>query len=103
MLHFSAAYFGCVRGVRLQCLRATACYNYADNFLHLCTETHESHTCLTLAKNSSIMEKLYLMVALKSNNHCISAFCNLVGRTYPMVTLKLFYYGETLPDGCTKI
>ena len=19
-------------------------YNYADNFLHLCTETHESHT-----------------------------------------------------------
>ena len=34
------------------------------------------------------MEKLYLMVALKSNNHCISAFCNLVGRTYPMVTLK---------------
>ena len=42
-------------------------YNYADNFLHLCTETHESHTCLTLAKNSSIMEKLYLMVTLNNN------------------------------------
>ena len=48
------------------------CYNYADNFLHLCAETHESHTCLTLAKNSSIIEKLYMMVALKSTNcHCI--------------------------------
>ena len=34
------------------------CYNDADNFLHLCTETHESHTFLTQAKNSSIMEKL---------------------------------------------
>ena len=33
------------------------CYNYADNFLHLCIETYESQTCLTLAKNSSIMEK----------------------------------------------
>ena len=50
MLHHLAAYFG----------------YYADNFLHLCTETHESHTCLTLAKNSSIMENLFLMVALKS-------------------------------------
>ena len=57
MLHYSVAYFGYMRGVRLQCLRATACYNYADNFLHLCTETHESHTCLTLAKNSSVMEE----------------------------------------------
>ena len=26
------------------------CYNYADNFLHLCIETYESQTCLTLAK-----------------------------------------------------
>ena len=26
------------------------CYNYADNFLLLCIETHESQTCLTLAK-----------------------------------------------------
>ena len=26
------------------------CDNYTDNFLHL--ETHESQTCLTLAKNS---------------------------------------------------
>ena len=25
--------------------------------LHLCIEIHESQTCLTLAKNSSIMEK----------------------------------------------
>ena len=25
--------------------------------LHLCVETHESQACLTLAKNSSIMEK----------------------------------------------
>ena len=25
--------------------------------LHLCIETHESQTCLTLAKNCSIMEK----------------------------------------------
>ena len=33
------------------------CYNYADNFLHLCIETYESQTCLTLAKNSSVMEK----------------------------------------------
>ena len=33
------------------------CYNCADYFLHLCTETHESHTCLTLTKNFSIMEK----------------------------------------------
>ena len=33
------------------------CYNSADNFLHLCIETYESQTCLTLAKNSSIMEK----------------------------------------------
>ena len=50
------------------------CYNYADNFLHLCTETHESHTCLTLAKNSSIMEKLFLMIALKSTTlHLLSA------------------------------
>ena len=31
------------------------CYNQADNFLHLCTETHESHTCLTLANNSPII------------------------------------------------
>ena len=64
------------------------CYNYADNFLHLCIETRESHTCLTPAKNSSIMKKLYLKVTLKSNNHWISALCNLVGRTYLMVTLK---------------
>ena len=49
------------------------CYNYADNFLHLCTETHESHTCLTLAKNSSIMKNLFLMVALKSTRlHLLS-------------------------------
>ena len=34
------------------------CYNYADNLLHLCIETPESQTCLTLEKNSSIMEKL---------------------------------------------
>ena len=34
------------------------CYNYADNVLHLCIETHESQTCLTLAKSSCIMEKL---------------------------------------------
>ena len=60
----------------------------SDNFLHLCTERHESHTCLTLANNSPIMEKRYLMVTPKSNNHCISALCNLVGRTYLMVTLK---------------
>ena len=33
------------------------CYIYADNFLHLCIETYESQTCLTQAKNSSIMEK----------------------------------------------
>ena len=26
--------------------------------LHLCIETHESQTCLTLAKNSSFMETL---------------------------------------------
>ena len=32
--------------------------NYADDFLHLCIETHESQTCLTLAKNSSVMEKI---------------------------------------------
>ena len=38
--------------------------NYVDNLaiisctaLHLCIKTHESQTCLTLAKNSSIMEK----------------------------------------------
>ena len=42
------------------------CYNRADNFFHLCIETHESHTCLTLAKNPPIVEKLFLMVALKS-------------------------------------
>ena len=41
------------------------CYNYADNFLHLCNETCETHTCLP--------------------------------------SRKLFYYGETLPDGYTKI
>ena len=35
------------------------CYNYADNFLHLCIETYESQMCLTLAKNSSIMEKFF--------------------------------------------
>ena len=64
------------------------CYNCADYFLHLCTETHESHTCLTLTKNFSIMEKLYLMVALKSTNcHCIFSL-HIVGRTYLMVTLK---------------
>ena len=33
-------------------------YNYTDNFLHFCIETHESQTCLTQAKTSSIMEKL---------------------------------------------
>ena len=27
--------------------------------LHLCIETHESQTCLTLAKNSPIMEKFF--------------------------------------------
>ena len=49
------------------------CYNYADNFLHLCAETHESYNCLTLAKNFPIMEKLFLMVALKSNTlHLLS-------------------------------
>ena len=34
--------------------------NYVDNFLqalHLCIETHESQTFLTLAKQSSITEK----------------------------------------------
>ena len=30
------------------------------------------------------------MFTLKSNNHCISALCNLVGRTYLMVTLKAY-------------
>ena len=57
------------------------CYNYANNFLHLCTERHESHTCLTLAKNSPIMEKLFLMVALKSITNTAFALCNLVGIT----------------------
>ena len=42
------------------------CYNYADNFLHLCTETHESHTCLTPAENSNLVGRTYLMVTLKS-------------------------------------
>ena len=32
--------------------------------------------------------RTYLMFTLISNNHCISALCNLVGRTYLMVTLK---------------
>ena len=46
----------------------------ADNFLHLSTETHESHTCLTLAKNPPIIEKLFPMVALKSTTlHLLSA------------------------------
>ena len=36
----------------------SVCYYYTDNFLHFCIETHESQTCLTLAKTSSIMEKL---------------------------------------------
>ena len=50
------------------------CYNQADNFLHLCIERHESHTCLTLAKNSPIMDKRFLMVALKSTTlHLLSA------------------------------
>ena len=50
------------------------CYNQADDFLHFCTETHGSRTCLTLAKNSPIMEKLFLMVALKSTTlHLLSA------------------------------
>ena len=49
------------------------CYNSADIYLHLCTETHESHTSLTLAKNCPIMEKLFLMVALKSTTlHLLS-------------------------------
>ena len=30
----------------------------SHNFLHICTETQESKTCFTIAKNSSIMEKL---------------------------------------------
>ena len=51
------------------------CYNYPDNlfgnFLYLCTETPESHTCLKLAKTSSIMENLFLMDTLKSTRlHC---------------------------------
>ena len=46
MLHF-LAYSGYVRKIRWQCLCAI---NYTGNFLHL--ETHESQTCLTLAKNS---------------------------------------------------
>ena len=31
-------------------------YNYTDNFLHFCIETHESQTYLTRAKTSSIMD-----------------------------------------------
>ena len=33
--------------------------------LHLCIETHESQTCLTLAKNSIIMEKFLMSFGAK--------------------------------------
>ena len=78
------------------------CYNYADNFLRLCTETDESHTCLTLAKNSAIMEKLFPMIALKSTTvtlHLLSAL-QLRGNNL-MVTLKS--NNQNIPDGYTKI
>ena len=42
--------------------------------------------CISALRN--LVGRTYLMVTLKSNNHCISALCNLVGRTYLMVTLK---------------
>ena len=33
--------------------------------LHLCIETHKSQTCLTLAKNSSIMETFLMSFGAK--------------------------------------
>ena len=43
--------------------------NYVDNFLHsfapLYNEAHESQTCLTLAKNSSILEKFLMSFGAK--------------------------------------
>ena len=33
--------------------------------LHLCIEAHESQTCLTLAKDNSIMEKLLMSFGAK--------------------------------------
>ena len=88
MLYYLAAYPGYVRGVRWQRLCILQLYLIISCTFVLIDETHESHTCLTLAKNPSIMEKLYLMVALRSNNcHCI---CSLQprGQNNLMVTLK---------------
>ena len=52
------AYSGYVRGVRSQCLRCMIMLIISCTALHLCIETHERQTCLTLAKNPSIIEKL---------------------------------------------
>ena len=36
--------------------------------LHLCIEAHETQTCLTLAKDSSIMEKLLMSLGAFREN-----------------------------------
>ena len=131
MLYYLAAYSGYVRGVRWQRLCATI---IPDNFLHLCTDRwnswkpylfnpskklsycgetfpngctkiyysafcslqpHGNNLMFTVKSNNhcisalrNLVGRTYLMVTLKSNNYCISALCNLVGRTYLMVTLN---------------
>ena len=40
--------------------------------LHLCIEIHESQTCLTLAKNSSIMEKFLSKRLLEQNMYGVT-------------------------------
>ena len=42
--------------------------------------------CISALRN--LVGRTYLMVTLNSDNHCISALCNLMGRIYLMVTLK---------------
>ena len=45
----------------------------------------------------NLVGRTHLMVALKSNNHCISALCNRLGRTYLMITLKSNYSFKIFP------
>ena len=82
----------------------------ALNLLHcICSlQPRENNLMVTLKSNNHCISALRnlvgrtdLMVTLKSNNHCISAFCNLVGRTYLMVTLKS--NNHCVSAGYTKI
>ena len=62
--------------------------NHALSNSALMVTLKSNNHCISALSN--LVGRTHLTVTLKSvsNNHCISALCNLVGRIYLMVTLK---------------